>query len=424
MANNVLSGPVQGGERIEMLDVLRGFALFGILVVNMPLYHTPIVTILTGQHGFTGAADMASLALIRFLFESKFFPLFSALFGYGFWLFLSRRRAAGASAVPVYLRRLAVLLLFGAAHVVLLWAGDILFFYAVLGFILVLFRNAGDRTLLWWAGGLIAVPVALMGLFTLSMAAAAMDPHAHAEAQAQITAHAEQVNALIAEARQVYRSGSFAEMTAMRLREWRELLPGVLFFYPNVLAMFLVGAWAARRNLVGDPAAHEGLLRRTLVVGVALGVPANALYAWTMATGDWVTPNVSTLAATAAIAVGGPAFAFAFVSAWLLWAKRPTVQKLRGLLAPLGRMALSQYLLQSLVCTTIFYGYGFGLYGRVKVWQGVVLTAVLFALQVVLARWWMARFRFGPLEWLWRTATYWRIQPIRRRPTQQEPAGS
>jgi uncharacterized protein len=172
--------PTETGQRIPLLDILRGTAIFGILAVNMPLMNAPVTTMLASIRLWEGLPDRVMEVFIKLFFEGKFYTLFSLLFGYGFWLFLNKPSPEGRSIVPLYRRRVFILLLIGILHMVLLWAGDILIFYALFGFLLILFRKSSDRKIFRWAIAFILIPIILTVLMTAMVGMAGADPEAAA----------------------------------------------------------------------------------------------------------------------------------------------------------------------------------------------------------------------------------------------------
>lgn len=406
--------PTLGTKRIQTLDMLRGLAIFGILIVNMPLMNAPLVTIISGIKLWPSLPDQIAMGIIKFLFEGKFYILFSLLFGYGFWLFLNKAMPEGRSVIPLYRRRIFYLLLFGIAHVLLLWPGDILVFYALMGFILILFRNTSDRKLVKWAVGFLAVPIVLTGIMVLFVYLGSSIPEVKAGMEASFAEQQEQVTAVINNALEVYASGSFSEIVQMRLTEYAMLLPGVLFFYPNVLAMFLLGQYAARKGYLRNPEQHLPFFRKTLRIGLVTGIPLNLLYAGVYSLANLSQPSIYTFLVTLTIGIGGPALTLAYVSAILLMLQQGTLKCLSNKLAPVGRMALTNYLMHSIIAAILFLSHGFALYGKVSVWQGVLITIIIFAMQIPFSNWWLSRYKFGPFEWLWRSLTYGKAQPMKR----------
>ncbi len=408
--------PVQQTERIPTIDILRGFALFGILTVNMYLFSHPFQDYLLPLPDLPWYDRLATW-LVHMFSEGKFYPLFSLLFGLGFAIQLERAQARGGGFVPLYLRRLLVLFGFGLVHAYFIWIGDILTLYAVLGLVLLFFvRVRRPRTLLIWAAVFFILPqlayAALAGLVELARTVpegAAQIEAAFAEQEALFRAERERALA-------AYSSGSYAEITAQRARDLQTIWFGSLAMAPMVMTMFLIGAYLGRRGVFRAIPGHRGLFRRLVIWGFAIGLPANLLYT-VLATRvqrsefgwEFALMNI-------ALSLGGLAQSLAYLGAITLLAERMPWQRWLGALAPVGKMSLSNYLLQSIIATLIFYGYGLGLFNQVGAAAGLGLAVLIYLAQIPLSHWWMARFRYGPAEWLWRTLTYLRPQPMRRHP--------
>ncbi len=395
-----------------MLDTLRGMAIFGILMVNMQIFFQPMVSMINGHAAYDTTMELLSGVFIKFFFEGKFYVLFSMLFGYGFYLFMNKETTGGKSIIPVYRRRVFFLLLFGVLHVVLLWPGDILVFYALFGFLLLLFRHKKDRSLIKWALWLALVPVAAVGGSALLIQLARLAPDGGQQAMATMQQSVVQMEAMADRAAAVYASGSFAEVTVMRMEEYLALLPGMIFFYPMVLAMFLVGLLAARRGLLKNYHQHLPFFRGAARWGLVLGGLFSALFVYGFLNSQRQIPDLlSTLSSLGSI-VGGFFFSLFYVSTVVLLFARGKASVLQRLFAPVGRMALTNYILQSVICTTLFYGYGFGWFGKITLGEGILLTLAIFALQIPFSSFWLRHFHYGPLEWLWRSLTYMKPQPF------------
>jgi len=303
----------------------------------------------------------------------------------------------------------------GAVHAFLIWVGDILIMYALLGFLLILFRKARPRTLLIWAIILLAIPLlfsigstALVAVGRMVPEGAAQIDQAFAQAEAGYLAD-------LARAYRVYAGGSFAEITGQRIYDYSSL--GLISFWAlgfNVLAMFLVGLYFGKRQIFQDLAAHRPLFRKLLTWGLLIGIPGNALYATLIMNFPRFEPTWDLVLATVAQGIGAPLLSLAYLSALALLAERPVWGRRLKVLAPMGQMALTNYLLQSVICTLLFYSYGLGLFGKVGHAAGIGLTLVIYLLQIPFSRWWMQRFQYGPAEWLWRSLTYLKLQPMRR----------
>jgi len=405
--------PVRLAERIETIDILRGFALLGILLVNIAIFSRPAQIIVLPLDASTPAVDRAADWLVRFLAEGKFYSLFSFLFGLGFALQMTRAEERGARLGWTYARRLIVLLGFGLIHAFLIWVGDILTVYALLGLLLLLFRKAKPRTLLIWAGVFLSLPILFYG-FTVAMIelgrsagpdVAAQIEQSFAEQDAVYRADVERAN-------RAYASGNYFEITEQRAYDMTSFMgPGILFMAPGVFAMFLIGLYFGRRRLFQNIDEHLTFFRRLLWWGLAIGVPGNFVYAMLIQSLSRAQPSLTLLVATAGQTIGAPALSLAYVSAFVLLSRRVTWL---NVLAPVGRFALSNYLTQSIICTLIFYGYGLGLFGKVGYALCLLLVVIIYAAQVAVSQWWARRFQFGPAEWLWRSLTYMKPQPMLR----------
>lgn len=415
VSDKPLVAPVQQAERIQIVDILRGFALFGILLVNMAIFSQPFQSILFPADPNMPWYDRAATWLIHFLGEGKFYALFSLLFGLGMILLMERIEARGRKFVPIYMRRLLALLLIGIVHAFLIWPGDILIIYALLGFPLLLLRKARPRTLLIWAVLLIAVPLLFTAAASGLVALGSMTPAGAQQIDQGFAAAEAGYLADVARGNQVYANGSFLEITAQRAYDYMSM--GLISFFVlgfNILAMFLVGARFGKLRIFNDLDAHRPLLRKLLNWGLIVGLIGNAIYATLIMNISRYDVSVELLVATIAQGIGAPLLMLGYVAGICLLALRPAWGRRLQLLAPVGQMALTNYLLESILCTLIFYGYGLALFSRVGAAWGIVLTVVIYLLLIPLSHWWMKRFLYGPAEWLWRSMTYLKLQPIRR----------
>ncbi len=412
MFMNAIASPVKQVNRIVLLDGLRGLAIFGILMVNLPIMFMPANAFMLGSQSDGFTLNAIAEGLTKFFFEGKFYVIFSLLFGYGFWLFLNKKAEEGKSMVPVFRRRVLFLFLFGALHVVLLWAGDILSYYAVFGFLLLLFRRLSNRGLIKWAVWLAIIPMAIAGLSYLMVSLASLDPETARSLDQQFAIGVKQMKNTISNFASTYKYGSFSDIVSVRLAEYRMLLPGIFFFYPVVLSMILTGVWVARKNVIARYDEHIPFFKKVFWWGLSVGILSNTLYAISHWHSIPSVPDVWFIINSVTHTIGGISLGFFYISAMVLcYAKGK--EWIVNLLAPVGRMALTNYLLHSIIAAVLFHSYGFGLFGQIELWQGVLIACTIFALQIPFSAFWLKRFRFGPFEWLWRSLTYLRIQPFR-----------
>jgi len=409
--------PVRAPERIEVIDILRGIAIFGILLVNMPFFNSSFFFSLTDVVQWPEVGDQLVKNMIHFFAESKFYSLFSFLFGLGFSIQMTRAAKKSSSFGRFFSRRLLILLVIGQPHAHLLWNGDILTIYAVVGFALLLFRKRSPRTLIIWAVILIMIPVMFQVAMTTLMELGRLDPQAAQEIEKALSQAVVQYEELAENASEVYSSGSYGEIMQTRRSElWFFYMICLFAVIPNVLAMFLLGLYVGRQEIHIHVSANLPLIRRVLIAGLIIGVPTNIIYTLCSNLGNPVDSPRLALASGLAIAAGAPALCLVYLSFITLLVQGESWKKRLSPIAAVGRMALSNYLLHSVVCTTLFYSYGFGLFGKVSPAQGLLLTIAIYILQIPFSVWWLKHFRFGPMEWLWRSCTYGKIQGMRLEP--------
>ncbi len=399
MSGTTISGPTGAGERYVFLDALRGLALLGIALANFPEF--ALWTFLSSD----AQAEMPTASvdrLVRFLqyafVDGKFYTIFSLLFGVGFSLFLSRHSTAR------FLRRMLILMGIGLMHLLFLWSGDILALYAVGGILLVCFIRLSDRPLVLLALLLILLPVVLdlaASLLDVDMAAPFYSRW-WAEASVQGITE-ENFASWLRDARTYPQVFSFLQQGAWE-RLW-EFVQGHRL--PKVLGLFILGAVMGRLRLYArlSSLCLGARLRRIAVPSVFLSL----LYAYSATSGEpWGQTAHAFLYAFSVIPL-----ALCYIMAFaLLFERKPRHLAFRLLSAP-GRMALTNYIGQTLVGMFLFYGIGLGLgtsFGLVAI---ECTALVVFLLEVLLSRLWLRSFRFGPLEWIWRVLTYGRLFPLR-----------
>jgi len=394
-------------ERLVHMDVLRGFALLGILLVNFEWFARPLQAIVLGAEPGLSGADHLVDWLIKVLAEGKFYPLFSMLFGAGFALMAERALNRAAPFWGVYLRRLAFLAVFGVGHMLLVWAGDILLVYSLCAFFMVLlFRNTAVRRLWKWAIVFFALPVLFIWGATLMISLVQLDPEIGAEVVAEMAADQAAMLERVEQAALIHSTGSYAANVSQRVRDMVFILTNFLFWVPPILGFFLIGRWLIQTGRLTRPQEHQMYFRRWrargLIGGLVLAVIATAL----LYRANLFMPTPATALGSTLAMGAGILLSLGYLSTITLSAER-----LR-FMAPAGQMALSNYLAQSLFWTWMFYGHGLGLWGQVPRWSHLFLALAFFALQLVVSRWWLMNFRFGPAEWLWRSLTYWQRQPM------------
>ena len=404
------SSPVSSGERIPVLDVLRGFALLGIAIINMSGFKTPDHAVAVEQL-FPGFLNHAASWLIDVFGDGKFNSIFSFLFGVGLTIQLERAEARHAPFVELYLRRLAVLMALGLVHCFLIWNGDVLHIYAILGLALLLLRRIPDRFVLALIMVLLLTPMAWSGYRYFNQT-----PPDLTRTQREEKARQEL---------KIYGHGTYAEMTRNRAEGFREAYTqgwGYLFMAQMGVTL-LIGFSAGRHRIFRDLPAHLPLIRRVFFWGLASGLGCALFFATARALRDPNQERTTLLALSGTIAyqLNRPLLSLVYIAGIVLLSQRVGWQSRFEPLAAVGRMPLTNYLMQSVIATTIFYSYGLGYFGQVGPAIGLLISLAIYAVQVIYSGWWMARFQFGPLEWLWRAVTYGYFPPLVLR---REPIGT
>lgn len=383
-------------DRALFPDLARACALIGIAVVNVGLFAYPS-TIGYSAGGLRSPIDEIAWFTVAALFLFKSYTLFSVMFGVGFAHQLDAAARVGASFAARYWRRLAGLLAFGALNIAAFFYGDILVIYALLGALLFAFRRTSPRTLVRWGIGLYAVQVLVIAALAAALWAwAAFAPGEVAATRAETI---EEGAALTAR----FLSDSFPTVASARISLWtEEILFGVAFQGFGVLAMFLFGLSAARRGLVADPSAP--FWRRARIIGLPIGIALNLIGAALLSNGGDSFDPAQTAGLTL-IVLGSPFSTAGYLGLIAAWAARPPTPATR-FLARAGSATLTAYLLQGLLLSLVFSGYGLGLYGELGAGACIGIAALVAGASLAFTGVWRARFARGPAEMLLRGWTY------------------
>lgn len=406
------ASPVNLSERAHILDVLRGFALLGVLLDNLI--------------GFTGWGFQTQpfreslntwpadglLGLIELAFiNGKFYSLFSLLFGIGFSIILLRNEQKGINPLKVLYRRLGILMLFGLAHCLLVWEGDILLLYALIGMLLPLFRKCSDKSLLIWAVVLILLPVLIDSIKVLMH-------FKTGDFLEQMALKIDQRTGMGADSdtwrSYLYRPGS-------GWQEWRDWqASGIYYRYayilesnriPKVLGLFLLGFWAGRKMIYANLENYIQLLKRVRKWGFIIGIPFSLAMAG-LEIDEKQIPHILGLADTISYALSVVPLSLAYTSWICIYWHRSKGQTKWRILAPIGRMALTNYFMQTFFGIILYYGVGFGLGGNIGPSLFFPLGLAIYALQVGYSNLWFRYFHYGPFEWVWRQLTYGKRLPL------------
>lgn len=390
--------PVLARNRIAALDALRGAALLGVLLVNtMQSFAGPDYGLEAAGQTAWSPADRATATVLTAVALMKFVSAFAFLFGVGLALQGARADARGGRSGPLLVRRLLVLGVFGLLHAVLVWSGDILLTYALVGLVAVTLRRSRPGVLLGAAGAALFLVLLFTGLTVVgSLILSSTGDAAAAGLDGGIAA-------LPQRAAEVYASGDYGAMVAQRLDELAQTLGSLVVVGPWVLALIWAGMAATRSGLVERLEERRSLLRRLAVAGVAVGLPLNVVAALGM-TAEAGALSPLRAGAQLLLFIAAPLLTAGYLAAGALWLTRHPDAAAARALAAVGRMAFTSYLLQSVVMTAVFYG--LGLYGRVALLPALALALAVYAGNVAVAAWWLGRFPMGPAEWLWRRLTY------------------
>lgn len=383
--------PLRENERIATLDMMRGVALLGIAIANSIHFQYGLFPTESIHELYRyGTIDrLAEKAIVLFA-EASFYPLFSFLFGYGIVLLKERLEQKAAPFSAIYWRRMIALLLIGYVHSVYVWDGDILFVYALAGFLLYFYLKLHDRSLLIWAC-----------LFLLLMASAVAIPED--EETASVTETLQQYSI---EELHVLSEGSYQEIVTFR-READPLGFGIageiimtMTSVLSVIGLFLLGAFSARKKWLENIENYRTFTQKVFWMTLIIGFPCKLAYVIVQ------TPQTEMLH----LSIGGPTVAICYAAAIALIASKRPVQPL----VRVGRLSLTNYLMQSFLFTTLFYSYGFALFNSLGVFVGLCISIFVFLLQILFSSFWLKYFYFGPFEWLWRIMTYWQIPRLKR----------
>ncbi|MCK4606090.1 MAG: DUF418 domain-containing protein [candidate division Zixibacteria bacterium] len=399
--------PVGLSRRIESIDVLRGFAVLGILVMNIqsysmvdPAYFNPTV------FGDWTGINFAVWLVSHLFFDTKFMTLFTLLFGAGIVLMARRIEERGYSPASLHYRRILWLLLFGLIHAYMLWHGDILVWYSLSALLAYFFWRVRPGWLLFWSLLLLLIGTGIYALIQWSMPF--WPPEAITGNAQYWTPSAE----VIAQRLEAFRGGWLDQMS--------ERVQGSLMLHTFVYLSF--GVWRTIGVMLAGMALMKwGIISAeksnrfytvTLLIGFVVGLPLIGYGASQHIAHDW-SLKYSLYGGMLPNYWGSLLVAAAYLSFWMLSCKNQWLSCIRRSLARVGRMAFSNYILQTLICTTLFYGHGFGLFGQIPRWGQLAITVTIWVVLIMASDLWMTRFRFGPLEWLWRTLTYGKRQPMR-----------
>ncbi|WAA08687.1 DUF418 domain-containing protein [Fervidibacillus albus] len=383
-------------ERILSVDVLRGISVFGIFLVNMYAFSMPYIY----EDPFSlanNSFDRSIYVVMDVFAQASFYPLFSFLFGYSFVLLTEKWAENGLNTTTLIVRRMTVLVLIGLLHAVLLWSGDILVTYGLLGFLLLFVRQWGKRTLMITALSVYFISHILFSLsiyFVQRFQPEAMQSFVDEEMGQR--------------AINIYGSGTFIDVTRFRIEEWWYFngIAGMLLAVLTIFPLFLIGVAFAKSNRFEKNDTNRKFFRKLFLFTFPIGLGMKCL--------PYVTEqNEATLYVQDLF--GGPLLSFAYISLFYILVNGKGARNIWRYFADVGKMSLTNYLFQSFISTFIFYGYGLGLYGKLTYVETTLLVFIIFLFQIVFSHYWFNTFRKGPMEWIWRGLTSGQFSSIKRR---------
>ncbi|MGO9931869.1 MAG: DUF418 domain-containing protein [Steroidobacteraceae bacterium] len=424
--------PVRSEERIHALDTIRGFALLGILLMNVCSFGLPDAAYANpAPAGGASGWNLIAWSIMAVLADGKMRAIFSLTFGAGVYLLNERlsRKGAAADAADIHYRRMLWLMLFGMMHAYLIWDGDILFYYAVLGLGLYPLRKLSPRALLITAACLL---IAMSGGAVLVRRHLMDEQRQYAQIQAdaaagiKITADQrdakkdwEEIVARRAPSAEDLKretdahQGGYFKLLVFRAQEVYRLHSAPIYWpdpWFDMLMMMLIGIAMIKTGVLTGGYSRKFYVWMALL-SFAIGMPADSWAIGFITKHDF---SIDSFSATLIEYEFGRFTAFGYIALILLALKSGILRGATRTLAYVGQMAFSNYILTSLICTTLFEGYGFGLFGKLQRYQLYGIVFLVWLVILIVSPYWLRRFRFGPLEWAWRSLTYWKKQPFRR----------
>jgi uncharacterized protein len=402
---SVTATPVAAGERIDTLDAIRGFALLGIFIMNMPFFNTSFFAGADGTHLWPQWWDRGAATFREVVFSGKFNSMFSMLFAIGFTIQLERLLEREPDrAIGIYVRRISWLLVFGVIHACVFWIGDILHMYALFGFLLLVIRRLPERVIIGLIVACLLYP-AIAGVVRLQTTSPA-DVE-------RMVALAQQWMALDNE---VYRHGSFFEIARRNAQTmWffyadADSRMGMIGGYVQILTTMLLGLVLGRRRFFQNVAANLPFVRSVQWWALAIGLACGAGFgAYLVMVENPMAPSVWGVLASMCYVICRVAIMVFYVSLIIRGMQNARWRERMAPVTLAGRMPLTNYLMQTLIATFLFFGWGLGLWGTIGPALDLVLAiAIFFLIQVPLTRLWFSRFQLGPMEYLWRVLTYGR----------------
>ncbi len=401
---NTNCGPVKPSERLLILDILRGFAIFAILLVNIHFYSRPLFMIFNLHDKNVSLLDYLVQASTVLFVSEKFYSILALLFGIGMAIIFERTRLKKAHFGSIYIRRLIGLFIIGITHALLFYAGDFIGNYAILGFFLIFFKNRKSKTILIFSIIILLFPVfkRIHTVLTFQPPNQTVQSTLSPEDLAKI--RQERINRLIQKSVNTYGNGTISQIFTLRLKETRLQYSSLPFIGWKILSMFLLGLWCWKKGIVQSLAQNLNFIKKVMWISLIIGVLGCSFNLY-----NQLIPSRNLylhILAFLGNQLGAPALGIFYITGIILLYYNGIGKKFFSLFSSVGRMAMSNYIFQSLIFTTIFYSYGLGLYYKTGYTLNLLFVIVFFPLQVILSNLWLKKFKYGPLEWVLRAFVY------------------
>ena len=391
--------PIEPKQRIEILDILRGFALLGIIFMNMGFFSGYVFMPFDDLEQITDfQLDEKLYSFLDVIVTGKFYTLFSLLFAVGFYIQYEKNKEDSINFLKTYRRRLFFLLLIGFLHS-LIWFGDILLVYSIFGFILILFRNVKSKNLILWSIFFLLFPLLIdLCLLPFSEALSSASPEKTAA-----LAHVQYPDMTVEAVIRTFQNGSIVDLFFLNIHNlvWKFLgyIPSGGYF--KFLGIFLLGYYFASIELFTKKT-KSSLLITSLIVGLLATFSAKIIGG-----SSYMFPSTPLNMLYKFLVLAGQIFMCIFYITSISKIVQTSIgKKAFGYLIPVGRMALSNYLFQTIIMIIIFYNFGFNLIGKIGLLHTSGIAILILVLQIILSHIWLRHFKFGPLEWIWRSLTY------------------
>lgn len=398
--------PVTSANRIHYLDELRGFALLGILIMNIQNFSMVMASYMnpTAQ-GPAEGLNLLTYWYTHLFADMKMMSLFSMLFGAGMLLFIEKAKERRGKSIGLHHRRMFWLLVFGLIHAYFIWRGDILVVYAIGGVIIYWFKNASPTWLI------ITGVIFFLFLASIQLSLGVFWDMVPEEQLVEVVEIFQPGQETIDEEVAAY-TGSYLETHKRRVADTLDMHENIFGFIWRVVANMLFGMALFKMGILKGEKSRK-FYRNFMLIGFGIGFPLIATGIVQNFANDW-DPKFYFAYGFQFNYFGSIFVAFGYIGLIALWSKSNFLTDLKRRLAAVGRLAFTNYIMQSIICTIIFYGFGFGLFNQIERFPQQLIVLAIWIVQLAISPWWLKRYRFGPLEWLWRTLTYWKRQPLRR----------